>query len=137
MKFERRSREQSGQAVGALVGGLLVAFALPAAAWLHFGLPLPVCLFRESTGIPCPTCGSTRLIESLLSGRILEAATMNPLIFAALVAVLSWALLSTARVVLGLPVWRVVLGRWERRMLLFLAVVAALANWAYVIARSI
>ena len=57
MKFERRSREQSGQAVGALVGGLLVAFALPAAAWLHLGLPLPVCLFRESTGIPCPTCG--------------------------------------------------------------------------------
>jgi hypothetical protein len=137
MKLERRSRERSGQAVGALVGGLLVAVALPSAAWLRLGLPVPVCLFRESTGIPCPTCGSTRLLESLLSGRILEAAAMNPLVFAGLAAVLVWALLSTARVALGLPGWRVVLARWERRLLLCFAIVATLANWAYVIARTL
>jgi hypothetical protein len=136
VKFERRAREQRGQPLGALVGGLLVASAALAALWLRLGLPLPQCQFRELTGIACPTCGSSRLVESLLSGRILEAAAMNPFIFAGLTAVVLWAVISTARLVFRLPTWRLVLTKWERRALVLLLVGAVLTSWAYIIWRD-
>lgn len=136
MKFERRAREQSGQPLGALVGGLMVASAAVAALWLRLGLPLPDCRLREWTGIPCPTCGSSRLVESLLFGRILEAAAMNPFIFAGSTAVVLWAMISAVRWVFGLPTWHLVLTRWERRALVLLLIAALLTSWAYIIWRD-
>jgi hypothetical protein len=115
---------------------MMVAAAAVAALWLRLGLPLPECRLREFTGIPCPTCGSSRLVESLLSGRVLEAAAMNPLIFAGLAAVLLWALVSAACWVFGLPTWRLALTRWERRALVLLLIAAVLISWAYIIWRD-
>lgn len=136
MRFERRAREQSGQPLGALVGGMMVAAAAVAALWMRLGLPLPECRLREFTGIPCPTCGSSRLVESLLSGRVLEAAAMNPFIFAGLAAVVLWAVISAVRLVFRLPTWRLVLSRWERRAFVILLVAAVLISWAYIIWRD-
>ncbi|MFI5181027.1 MAG: DUF2752 domain-containing protein [Thermoanaerobaculia bacterium] len=45
---------------------------------------LPPCLFREVTGLPCPTCGGTRAALALLSGDIAGALHANPLVVAAL-----------------------------------------------------
>jgi hypothetical protein len=137
MRFERRAPERSGQAVGALVGGMLLAGMLLAEVWLRFGLPLPVCRFREWTGIPCMTCGSTRLVDALLSGHVLEAAALNPLVFSGLAALALWAVLSAVRVIFGLPTWRVVLARWERRALLLVAATALAVGWVYVIWRGV
>jgi len=78
MRIERRDREGSRLPVGAVIGAALVVGAASSAVWLRLGLPRPVCLLREWTGIPCPTCGTTRLAESLLSGEVLEAFTWNP-----------------------------------------------------------
>ena len=39
---------------------------------------LGVCLFKRITGIPCPSCGSTRSVLSLLNGDILAAMYLNP-----------------------------------------------------------
>jgi hypothetical protein len=136
MKLERRSKQASGQALGALVGGLLLAGAAVAAVWLRLGLPLPQCRFREWTGVPCPTCGSTRLVDSLLSGDIAAAAAWNPLVFVGLVVVILWAVASAIRVTFGLPTWRLVLTRWERRVALWLAGATLLASWAYLIGRG-
>ena len=136
MKFERRARDQRGQPLGALVGGLMVAAAALAALWMRLGLPLPDCRLRELTGIPCLTCGSSRLVESLLSGRVLEAAAMNPFIFAGLTAVVLWAVISAVRLVFGLPTWRLVLTRWERRAFVILLVASVLISWAYIIWRD-
>ncbi len=36
------------------------------------------CLFRKATSIPCPGCGTTRAIETLLSGNILKSIIINP-----------------------------------------------------------
>lgn len=136
MKLERQTREQSRQPLGALVGGLMVAAAAVAALWLRLGLPLPECRLRELTGIPCPTCGSSRLVESLLSGRVLEAAAMNPIIFAGLTAVVLWAAISAVRWVFGLPTWHLVLTRRERRVLVVVLIAGVLASWAYIIWRD-
>lgn len=37
------------------------------------------CLFKHITGIPCPSCGSTRSILTLIHGDILNALLWNPL----------------------------------------------------------
>jgi len=38
-----------------------------------------VCLFKRITKIPCPSCGSTRSVVSLLKGDIIGAVMWNPL----------------------------------------------------------
>lgn len=37
-----------------------------------------LCIFRHITGIPCPSCGSTRSIVTLMHGNISEALLLNP-----------------------------------------------------------
>jgi len=37
-----------------------------------------VCIFKRLTGIPCPSCGSTRSVLSLLKGDVLAALYWNP-----------------------------------------------------------
>jgi hypothetical protein len=38
-----------------------------------------VCIFKHVTNIPCPSCGSTRSLLSLLKGNIYEALYWNPI----------------------------------------------------------
>jgi len=38
-----------------------------------------LCPFRLITGMPCPTCGTTRAIGSLLLGNVSESVRLNPL----------------------------------------------------------
>jgi len=37
-----------------------------------------VCLFKHVTGIPCPSCGSTRSVISLIKGEFADALFWNP-----------------------------------------------------------
>ncbi|MBA4411061.1 MAG: hypothetical protein C0397_16765 [Odoribacter sp.] len=37
-----------------------------------------VCLFKRVTGVPCPSCGSTRSVLSILNGDIFGAILWNP-----------------------------------------------------------
>ena len=37
------------------------------------------CLIKQVTNLPCPACGSTRAVISLLHGNISEALALNPL----------------------------------------------------------
>lgn len=43
------------------------------------GIPVNVCVFKHVTGIPCPSCGSTRSVVSLVQGNIGQAIYTNPL----------------------------------------------------------
>lgn len=38
-----------------------------------------VCLFKIVSGIPCPSCGSTRSVMNLLKGNWLQGLNINPL----------------------------------------------------------
>ena len=67
-----------------LIGGACAA----AAALLYFYDPAaaafyPSCPLRALTGLLCPFCGSLRAAHELLHGRVLEAAALNPFLFAA------------------------------------------------------
>jgi hypothetical protein len=62
--------------------------------WLYFNLSnfyskstsqIGVCLFKRVTSIPCPACGITRSILSILQGNLLQAFYWNPFGFLLLV----------------------------------------------------
>lgn len=39
------------------------------------------CLFKNATGIACPSCGSTRSVLSIINGNFTDAVLINPLGF--------------------------------------------------------
>jgi len=52
--------------------------------WLFINLPNAesspdVCMIKHVTGIPCPSCGSTRSITSLLHGDVTGSLFWNPM----------------------------------------------------------
>jgi hypothetical protein len=47
--------------------------------WLAGGVSVNACLFRRVTGIPCPSCGTTRALHSLFNGNFSEALLLNPI----------------------------------------------------------
>jgi hypothetical protein len=128
-----RPTEPAAADLGPVVGAVLVAGAALAAAWLRLGLPIPACAFREWTGIPCPTCGTTRLVASVLSGDLPGAFVRNPLVFCALAAAALFAAVSTTCRLLGLRVPRIELRARERLALRVLAAFALAAGWAWVV----
>lgn len=55
-------------------------------SWLYFSrmngeanITGTMCLFKQFTGLPCPSCGSTRSILQIVNGNFLEALSLNPL----------------------------------------------------------
>ncbi len=59
----------------------------------HFGI---TCIFKYVTGIPCPSCGTTRAVMSFLEGDFLGPIQFNPLGYfyiVALVVLPFWLLL--------------------------------------------
>jgi len=47
--------------------------------WLTLAPLLRPCIFRALTGIPCPTCGTTRAATAFLNGDLAGAFSTNPL----------------------------------------------------------
>lgn len=63
---------------------LLVAGCVAGYAWLGFvahdpGSDTTVCLLKNVTGIPCPSCGSTRALVALSSGDLSGIFRYNPI----------------------------------------------------------
>jgi hypothetical protein len=96
-------------------------------------IPLTFCAFKGLTGLPCPTCGSTRALGRLFALDLAGALSMNPLTTVAAVVVAGWAAADLAllprRRALGLDV-APRLGFALRAGVLLLFV----ANWAYLVA---
>lgn len=44
------------------------------------GQNMLLCVLRRTTGIPCPTCGSTRAVFDIASGQLLDGFLHNPLV---------------------------------------------------------
>jgi hypothetical protein len=121
-----------GAPLGAIFGGIGAAAA--GTVWLlgldH--LPVTFCVFKGLTGLPCPTCGSTRALARLFGLDLAGAVAMNPLATLVAVVMAAWAL---ADLVL-LPRHRSLkvevstrLGNWLRAA----ALLAFFLNWVYLL----
>ena len=93
------------------------------------GAPGPICPFKLLTGLPCPTCGSTRMVMALVTGHFADAWRLNPLVMSLVVLAALW--LAVRRTGLGLM--RGLSPSMRRAGLVMLALAAAV-NWAYLIA---
>ena len=51
------------------------------------------CPFRSFTGIPCPSCGTTRALQYLIQGQFLKAIYTNPLGIIAIFAMFIYAII--------------------------------------------
>ena len=119
--------------LGAIFGGIGLVAA--AAVWLlHLDrLPLTFCLFKGFTGLPCPTCGSTRALGHLFAWDFAGALRMNPFTTMVAVVVAGWALADLAL----LPRRQALDVEVSPRVAFALrvgALVLFLANWVYLVA---
>lgn len=93
----------------------------------------PDCVFRGLTGIPCPTCGSTRSVVHLAHGDILSALAMNPLTTLCLMAAIAYFISSLMSMAFDLPRINFLLADKEKNVMRAGAVMILLAQWAYLI----
>jgi hypothetical protein len=70
---------------------LLFGFLLARFAARLFNL-LPACIFRQITGVPCPSCGATRAGLALAQGDLLVALSYNPLAVISLGILFGWSM---------------------------------------------
>lgn len=96
-------------------------------------LPVALCYVKAFSGLPCPTCGSTRAIGRLFALDLAGAFAMNPLLALATLALALWAAADLAllprRRALGVEL-SAPLASAAR----VAAVAAVVANWAYLLA---
>jgi hypothetical protein len=96
------------------------------------GQQVTLCHFRRLTGHPCPTCGSTRAVMTLVRGDLVRAWAHNPLVLTLGTAIAAMLLLK-----LGfrrrLRFHLCGAERWAARVVV---IVAVGANWAYLISIS-
>ncbi len=98
-------------------------------------IPLTLCVFKGLTGLPCPTCGSTRALGRLVALDFAGALAMNPFTTVVAVVLAAWGVAD-----LGAPVApsrrrpRRVTRSASASPLRVGALVLFLANWVYLVA---
>jgi uncharacterized protein DUF2752 len=117
-----------------LVFGAIGAAATLAVGLLHLDrLPFALCYLKLTTGLPCPTCGSTRAVGRLFALDLRGAFAMNPVTTLAALALALWAAADLAllprRRALGLEV-----APRAGRALRIAVVAAVVLNWLYLLA---
>ncbi len=112
---------------------LLILPAAPfvASLVLSQGWFFPQCLLRKFTGIPCPTCGSTRSLAAWAHLDLEQALLFNPLFFLVCVALMIWFTARGVELLLHrtfLPNLRLAFRGWP---LWKIGGVLLLLNWLY------
>ena len=117
-----------------LWGSVLAASALIAAGWLISGMPTPLCPLHALTGVPCPTCGMTRAVTSLIHGDLVGALIWNPLATFVLAGTALYVLYAAVVVIGKLPRLRWTQPtRSDSRWIRITVILLISANWAYLL----
>jgi hypothetical protein len=93
------------------------------------------CVFKLATGLPCPTCGSTRALGRLAHLDLAGAVAMNPLAAAFSLVLVLWGLGDALVVTRGKALRLRVPETW-RLPLRLAALLAVVLNWVFLLAVS-
>ncbi len=104
-----------------------------AVAWFTLGLPWPLCVFHQLTGLPCLTCGMTRCGIEFFHGHFFAALKWNPLVFALLWGVIAFDLYALAAIALRRPRLRILFRQAEKKYARGVLVAALAINWFYLV----
>jgi hypothetical protein len=121
--------------VSCLAGSLWVAWNVTHYTPIDAASGTDVCLFRRVTGIPCPSCGSTRSILHISRLEFREALYANPIGFLLAVCIILfplWILYDLAKKKNSFyhfygSMEMVIRKRWVAALLIFLVA----ANWMW------
>jgi hypothetical protein len=86
--IHRKKGELNLALVYLLVAGAGIFFVY--ILYLFNRLPHLPCVFKTITGYPCPTCGSTRIMSSLINLDMVSAFGWNPLLFLGGITFITW-----------------------------------------------
>lgn len=128
--FKKRSAGQIE--FGVIYGGFAVLI-LCAARLLPILSLAPACAFKGLTGVPCPTCGSTRSVLYLSQGEISAALAMNPLTTLGLMAAMLYFLYSVVTLACDLPRINFLFADREKIAVRAAAVILLFVQWSYLI----
>ena len=122
--------------LGAVLGAIGVGAAL-VVGLLHLDrIPFTLCVFKALTGVPCLTCGTTRVLGLLFDMRLPEALRTNPLAALGAGALALWALADLALLGRGRALAVEVspdVARWLRVAVLALLI----GNWLYLVVSGV
>jgi hypothetical protein len=118
--------------LGAIFAGIGVLAAAVVGLLGLDRLPLTFCVFKGLSGLPCPTCGSTRAAARLFGLDPAGALAMNPFTTVVAVVLAAWAVADLLLIPRGKAL-RVGLSPRLGRVLRVTALLAFLANWIYLI----
>jgi hypothetical protein len=87
----RPAGEMGRKAAWGLLFGFsaLVLAGAVAQFWSWMNWPMPVCVFKQLSGLPCAFCGSTRSLMAWVTLDWRRAFLLNPLLFALAMAMLA------------------------------------------------
>ena len=139
MRVRRGPRREEAIPFLPIYAALTLLLSASSAVWVFLfpGTLLLACPFHALTGLPCPTCGTTRALAALSGGRLAAALTWNPLAAVAAVSCVLAGLTSATRRVAGLEAFRLETTPGERAAVRVAAVLLVGANWAYLVARDL
>ncbi len=135
MRFLVRTRKAGELEIG-LIYGAIAFIAVGAARFLPLRELVPACVFRSLSGVPCPTCGSTRSLVHFSHGELAMAFSQNPLFAMILILILVYSFVSGIAALLKLPRLVFLLSPLERNLMSVGAFLLIAANWIYLISRS-
>jgi hypothetical protein len=123
---------RTGPPLGLIFGAIGLGAALVVGLLRLDRLGVPLCYVKAFTGLPCPSCGSTRALARLAELDLGAAFAMNPLAAAAALLLALWALGDLLLLTRG-RVLAVRVGRRAGLVLRVAALAAVLANWVYLL----
>jgi hypothetical protein len=127
------NKRAPGQIEFGIIYGGIALLALLAGRFLPVLALAPSCAFKTLTGVPCPTCASTRAIVYLSHGDVVSAFFMNPLVLAGTLAALIYLFYKLFTFFFVVPSINVTLSGKEKDRMRALIVLLILANWLYLV----